>query len=179
MKLFPVFIEESDRMNAKMLAAIILFCITIVGCVVCISIMGNSNRPDNSEAEIISDFNGVTLEVKEGTAYSTGLTLIIKNVTPDEYMFGESYTLEKQIDGGWCKLPYLDENTVWISIGYILKGDSIRKIELDWTRLYGALSPGDYRITKDFNYIRSPGDYDKYTISAEFTLAWFVYGQAL
>ena len=158
-------------MNAKMFAAIILFAITIAGCVVCLSIMSRNNELDSDPVPIPAS-EGVILEVKANSVSNTKLTLIIKNITPDEYIFGESYTIEKQVDGEWCQLPYVTENILWFAIGYILEGDSTREIEIDWTWSYGELSSGYYRITKDFSYIRSPGDYDNYNISTEFTIVW-------
>ncbi|MDR0470606.1 MAG: hypothetical protein LBH79_02625 [Nitrososphaerota archaeon] len=161
-------------MNAKVVAAIILFCITVVGCVVCISFMGRNNEP-NSGIEPISALDAVILEVKENSVTNTKLTLIIKNTASDEYGFGEQFTIEKWVDGEWCQLPYVHENVGWFSIGYALEGNSTQEKDIDWTEYYGELSPGDYRITKRFSYIRSPGDYDDYYISANFTIDWFVY----
>jgi len=161
-------------MNAKVVAAIILFAITVAGCVVCISFMGRNNEP-NSDTEPTPASEAVILEVKANTVSNTGLTLIIKNIASDEYSFGESYTIEKRVDGEWCQLSYVRENVGWISIGYILEGNSTQEKDIDWTGYYGELSPGDYQITKRFRYIRSPGDYDEYYVSADFTLYWPVY----
>ncbi|MCL2475936.1 immunoglobulin-like domain-containing protein [Candidatus Bathycorpusculum sp.] len=156
-------------MNAKVFAAIILFAITIAGCVVCLSIISRNNEL-NSDPGPIPASEAVILEVKADSISNTKLTLIIKNIAPDEYMFGSEYTIEKQVNGEWYQLPCVTENIGWTSIGYILEGNSTREIEIDWTWYYGELSSGYYRITKGFSYIRSPGDYDDYDISADFTL---------
>jgi len=139
--------------------------------------MSRNNELDSDPVPIPAS-EGVILEVKANSVSNTKLTLIIKNIAPDEYIFGESYTIEKQVDGEWRQLPYVTENIAWIFIGYILEGDSTREIEIDWTWSYGELSSGYYRITKDFSYIRSPGDYDNYNISTEFTIVWPSFDQS-
>jgi len=158
-------------MNAKVVAAIILFAITVVGCVVFISFMGHSNEP-NFDTEPIPASEAVILEVKADSVSCNGLTLLIKNVGMAEYLFGSEYVIERQLADGWYQLPYISEDIVWTSIGYILAGNSTQETELDWTGCYGALGPGNYRITKDFSYIHSSGDYDdtEYSISANFSI---------
>lgn len=42
--------------------------------------------------------------------------------------------------------------------------------ELDWEWLYGSLASGTYRIQKSVTDFRATGDYDKYTVYAEFIL---------
>jgi hypothetical protein len=128
-------------------------------------------------AELDSDAEGVILEINEGTVSNTGLDLIIKNMSPNDYTFGLPFTIENQINGEWCQLPYIDENFAWPNIGSTLEANSTTETEVDWTLYYGELSPGNYRITKNFSYIQSSGDCDVYSVSAEFTVYWPFYGQ--
>ncbi|MCL2477531.1 immunoglobulin-like domain-containing protein [Candidatus Bathycorpusculum sp.] len=158
-------------MNAKVVAVIILFCIAVAGCVVCISLMGRSNEP-NSDTEPTSASKAVILEVKENSVSNTGLTLTIKNMGMTEYLYGSPYVIEQQVDGEWRQPPYIIENIAWTMIGYILEGNSTQEKEVDWTVVYGELSPGNYRITKDFSYMQSSGDYVDYIASVDFTVDW-------
>jgi len=43
-------------------------------------------------------------------------------------------------------------------------------IHVDWEWLFGTLPYGTYEFTKDIIYSRSPGDFDTYTLSANFVL---------
>ena len=47
-----------------------MVCITILACVVCITVLGNNKVVENP-------LDGVVLEIKENTLTNTGLTLII------------------------------------------------------------------------------------------------------
>ena len=122
--------------------------------------------------DTVNNVEGLTLDIKENTVSESGLTIIIKNETQDEYTFGSSYCVEKQIDGKWYEVPHIIENAGWNAVGYSVGENGIREMELEkrWEWLYGKLSPGNYRIIKDCIYSRSPGDYDEYYIAANFTL---------
>ncbi|TWH55848.1 hypothetical protein DesLBE_0021 [Desulfitobacterium sp. LBE] len=43
-------------------------------------------------------------------------------------------------------------------------------ISIDWGWLYGELESGDYRIVKDISDFRGTGDYEKYYLTAEFSV---------
>ena len=59
----------------------------------------------------------------------------------------------------------------WNDIGYILKPNSTREEEVNLEWIYGNnFESGTYRIVKDIIYIREPGDYDKYYVTAEFNI---------
>jgi len=160
-------------MNTKVLTVLLIVCITIIAYIVCITILVNNKGTNNT---LDDSLEGVVLEVKENTVTNTGLTIILKNVTPNEYTYGNSFWVEEKVESGWCKVPYVTEgNFVFNAIGHILGENSVREQEIGWKWLYGELSPGHYRIVKDILYLRSPGDYDEFYISTEFTIDLGIY----
>lgn len=147
-------------MNTKVLAVILIACITIITCVVCITVLGN-----NAEKSVF-------LEVKENTITNTGLTLIIKNPTLNKYMYAyDEYYLEK-LDGSWNSVPYTEayhrenDGIYKQKAGHPLRALSTVKMEIDWSWKYGTVSAGTYRITYQ---ITGVGDGPWYT-SDEFTI---------
>jgi hypothetical protein len=149
-------------MNIKILTVLLMVCITIMACVVCITVLNNNKVVENP-------LDGIILEIKENTLSNTGLTLIIKNVAPNEYGYGSPYWIEEKINDEW--IPKIPTSTVWTSELRILSKNSIREEDLSWTGLYGELNPGNYRITKNFAYLTSAGIIGEYyPISAEFII---------
>jgi hypothetical protein len=152
-------------MNTKLSATLFVLCITIIACVICIAI----TRPANNAIENPSE--NVIFEIKDNTLSNIGLTLIIKNVTPNDYVYGSDYIVEKKFNDRWERVPdILDGHYAWTREPYELKGNSITELEIGWKVLYGELSSGEYRIVKNIMYIRSAGDYDQFDTSVEFTI---------
>ncbi|MCL2642745.1 MAG: hypothetical protein FWD52_04460 [Candidatus Bathyarchaeota archaeon] len=154
-------------MNTRILAALLALCIVIIICVLCIAVIDNNKEPN---VAVETHLDGIILEIKENTVTTKGLTVILKNTTPRKYVYGVSFFVEEKRDDGWQRVPYIVDNFGWISIGYTLEGYSTREQEIFWEGCYGELSPGNYRIIKDICYVREPGDYDEFNVSAEFII---------
>ncbi|MCM1048243.1 MAG: hypothetical protein NC433_07450 [Clostridiales bacterium] len=104
---------------------------------------------------------------------STGATLVFnqydKEAPDGTLQFGDDYVLEQLKDGEWEEVPVVVEgNYAFYQVAYIIAPDSITEAELDWEWLYGELAPGNYRIKKTVDDFRESGDFDIYTIYAEF-----------
>jgi len=156
-------------MNTKVWVVLLVVCITLVAGAACITVMDNKEEAANI---VENPLEGVILEIKENTVSNTGLTLIINNVAPNNYAWGSDYLVEKAISSSWEPVPdILDGNYCWTSELRILQGNSITELEIDWGWLHGELSPGHYRVIKDFAYMMSEftnGNY--YPIPVEFTI---------
>ncbi|EEG78310.1 immunoglobulin-like domain-containing protein [Dethiobacter alkaliphilus] len=120
--------------------------------------------------EVVNNFDGVTMVVKEETISSTGLTVEFKNSSDSEGLFGEYFSLEKRINEGWYQVPRTYDEYLVPDIGYPLTPRGTRELLVDWEWLYGSLDTGEYRIVKDISEVRGPGDSDKYYLAAEFTV---------
>lgn len=134
--------------------------------------------------------------IKEGGAYvyspeseinQIGLSFALKNISPTgailvfrcydadaptgELDTGDDFVLEVQKDGIWQEVPIiLEGNYGFNALAYIIAAGNTTELELSWEWLYGTLSPGTYRIQKSVMDFRESGDYDKYTIYAQFVL---------
>lgn len=153
-----------------------------------------------SQAEEILNTLSFDRTVKEGGAYiyseesevdQIALQFSLKNISPrgatlvfnqydkeaptGELEFGDAYTIEQLKDGKWVELPgpvegSEHENYAFHAVAYLIKAESENEKEIDWEWLHGPLSPGEYRIKKTVHDFRGTGDFDEYTVYAQFLL---------
>jgi len=119
----------------------------------------------------VNNLDGVTMIVKEGTVSSTGLAVTFENNSDKQINYGEHFLLEKKIKEKWYQVPFaIDGNPAIRDIGYSLDSSGVKEWKVDWDWLYGSLDNGEYRIVKEILDFRNAGDYDKYHLTAEFTV---------
>jgi hypothetical protein len=132
-------------MNTKVLTVLLVICIIIVACGVYIAVLHNSKDADN----VVDDsLEGLFMEVKENTVSSRGLTLIMKNVMPNDSIYFLCYDVEKNVNGNWEQLSYVKEGLINTGITGRVAGNSVFEDEINWEGLYGKLDPGNYRISR-------------------------------
>lgn len=106
---------------------------------------------------------------------STGATLLLQNYDASaptgQLEYGDDFAIEIQRDGIWDEVPVSPEgNYAFHDTAYTISTGDSSEQELNWEWLYGTLAPGTYRIKKSVLDFRAPGDYDKYTVYAQFIL---------
>lgn len=115
---------------------------------------------------------GLILSVKNVTP--TGLTLVItqEGGSPTGTLqYGSDYTLEVEQDGAWQNVPdIVDGNFAWDGMAYLVTMDGETEQAVDWDWLFGLLSPGHYRLSKEFMDFRDTGDYDTQLYEVEFDI---------
>ena len=142
----------------------------LIACVA-FGVVGCSNEGVPTSHETVNNLEGVTMNVKEGTASSTGMTVVLENKTDKHISYGDPYTLEKNMDGKWFEVAdILDGNYGFNDIGYELTPSRTDEWEVDWQWLYGKLDKGKYRLVKYVLDFRQAGDYDRYYLTVEFEI---------
>lgn len=120
----------------------------------------------------ISDPWGIQLSAENITP--TGLTLVCQQSggqPTGELTTGRPFWIEQYTDGQWKAVDMLlENNAAWTMEGLSISMNSTQKWAEGWERLYGALSPGEYRIAKTITDHRGPGDNNERTYYAEFTI---------
>ena len=107
---------------------------------------------------------------------SSGLTIRFSVWDPDltqgDLEFSEAYQLEKLEENEWKALPVIIEGDWGFNDEAIAVSKDPNSPETDWEVnwewLYGKLSPGDYRISKNIIYYRGTGDYSTYPVYVYF-----------
>lgn len=132
----------------------------------------NSSSSESSSVQTAEDSWGLTLSVEDVT--STGLTLVItqQGGSPTGTLqYGSEYTLEVEQDGAWQNVPDIVEgNFAWDSMAYLVTMDGETEQAVDWDWLFGPLSSGHYRLSKEFMDFRDTGDYDTQLYQVEFDI---------
>ena len=132
----------------------------------------NSSSSESSSVQTTEDSWGLILSVKNVTP--TGLTLVItqEGGSPTGTLqYGSDYTLEVEQDGAWQNVPdIVDGNFAWDGMAYLVTMDGETEQAVDWDWLFGLLSPGPYRLSKEFMDFRDTGDYDTQLYEVEFDI---------
>ncbi len=117
---------------------------------------------------------GISLSVLPGSVTPCGASFRLFHNTNAELQFGAAYTLQKLQNGEWSNLPYAIENGAFTMEAYNLPKGEPQTLTVSWGWLYGELPPGEYRLVKTVSDFRGTGDYDDYTLTAEFTIGEFI-----
>lgn len=124
---------------------------------------GNNDSKICHTAVISGDKWGITLY--GGNITPNGLALGIEQFgeqTGNKYQTGTWFKLEKAVNDEWTPVetnPLID--FAWEDIAYSIKQNDITKLNVEWKWLYGELSSGYYRLTKEIECFKSDGSYDK------------------
>lgn len=115
---------------------------------------------------------GLTLTASNVT--NTGMTLTFTqsggNPTGERLSSGWFYFLETFDGIRWIKVPQITEQNAWTDEGWTIPLNGEFTIDVSWDYLYGELPAGQYRMGKNVDDFRKPGDYDYATFYAEFTI---------
>ncbi|MBO5180064.1 MAG: hypothetical protein J6B87_06960 [Clostridia bacterium] len=90
----------------------------------------------------------VSVEVLLDTVTRNGATIVITDKNENPYGWGKSYKLQQKIADGWYNMAPQSE-MIFEEIAYILDENGQFKQDIDWTRFYGELGNGTFRIVKD------------------------------
>lgn len=95
--------------------------------------------------------------------------MILRNNAEESYTYGEWFEIQYRYGEEWHRVPYISEFGYY-DIAYALPAGKSEAIMINWSKIYGELPVGTYRIVKDVIVYRSPGDYDKHYLAAEFEI---------
>ena len=88
-----------------------------------------------------------------------------------ELKTGAPYSLETTVNDEWQPVETITgDPLVWNALAYMIKMNDITEMNINWEYAYGELKPGFYRLKKEFDDFRAPGDYDTETYEVYFTV---------
>ncbi len=133
-------------MNKELLIKIILIVLIFGGLIYYL------NSLNNAKVTLIKDNNeytlkNVTMNVKENTLTKSGATIIITDDNKIKYTYEEYYKLEKRIDHIWYELKPRGD-VLFDEMGYLVDDNNELEMNIDWSKTYGNLTSGKYRIIK-------------------------------
>lgn len=142
-----------------------------------------SETPDLPESTPSAEATDAASPLPE---YDWGISLTLDNLTRtgatvvctqsggesvSELNTGSFFILEQLTEDGWQEVEQrkLDGDLAWTMEAYIVNLNGTTQWDLSWEWLYGELPDGHYRVGKEFMNFRSPGNYDKMMVYAEFS----------
>ena len=132
----------------------------------------NEDRGRVHHNRIYNDKWGVMLYT--GKVTKKGLTLRIEQFGGNptgELQTGEWFKLEKSVNDDWQDVatnPLIDY--AWNAIAYKINKNDVTVLDVEWEWLYGELTPGYYRLSKEVMDFREAGDFDKEIYQVNFTI---------
>ena len=87
------------------------------------------------------------MNIKENTLTNSGATIIITDNNKVKYTYEEYYKLEKRIDHIWYELKPSGD-VLFNEMGYLVDDNNELEMNIDWSKTYGNLTSGKYRIIK-------------------------------
>lgn len=117
------------------------------------------------KSDIVVNSEKVNAKIKENTIKkgTQSITLILENKTDKEIAYGKEFSLEKEQDGQWYKVPFKEE-VAFIEIAMLLKPYESSEEEINLS-YFKNLQPGKYRVVKTI-YL----DDDKINVGATFEI---------
>lgn len=161
------------KMKNGLKILILVVSILLVASIIIVNFVYEDSRFNNSLSleEFPVTLNEVNIEIKKDTLTKSGVTIIITNNTDSSMAFDEGYRIDKREDGQWSKVKTKNKNTI---IGFIInevRGKESIEEKINWSKLYGTLRKGNYRIVKE---IYGPQIIDGFSIqnyiAVEFTI---------
>ncbi len=133
-------------------------------------ILGRANEERDTNTDVLSPLEGVTMEVIECS--DTSVTVRIANDTDKDIQCGADFCLKMQDEetGEWRELDTVIDNAAFTSEAYMIQKDSPYEKVINFEWLYGKLEPGRYRIVKTVMDFRGTGDHTNYAYTAEFRI---------
>ena len=104
------------------------------------------------------------MSIKENTLTKTGATIIISDISESKNTYGEWFRIDKKTNGFWDELKSIDENYGFNDIGLTVEKDDKLEINTDWSKIYGELEKGEYRLVKELY------DCEHIYLAVEFTI---------
>lgn len=109
----------------------------------------NESYKDTEEKKLQNINLKVSLSLKKDTLTKTSATIIISDISEQENTYGEWFRIDKKTNGFWEELKPLDDNYAFKDIAYKIGENHRLEMNTDWSKLYGELEPGEYRLIKD------------------------------
>lgn len=152
----------------KKVIAVLLALISLV-CVIAFV----TNRPKYTVGEIfehdVDTMDGISMVVLQDTVKPTGLTIKITN-SSDEKIDGDPYYTVQILDGGEWRTLVPDKKYAQLLMGQVYLPNKAIEENLKWTKLYGRLQTGQYRIVKEVWDSEEKAE-TKFWIAAEFEIS--------
>lgn len=128
------------RKIIKLLSACLITCLVLCSC-------GTVNGYKKKDLVPVDETRGMKNVLVFVADYTEGkdITVKIKNLSNEDFFYGEYYKIEVLIDGIWYYVPEVNDNIVH-DLGYNLTPGASGTLTFSLYPYGGKLNPGHYRV---------------------------------
>lgn len=137
-------------MRKRICCLLLLMTLILSGCVGRRTGQINYENTNSNVGIILEDLN----------ADKCTCTVILYNNTDTDVGTGVDYLIQRQRNGKWQDVPFVTDDVAWTLPLFVAKSGSRCEYDADWTNYYGKLDKGQYRLIKEYYYLREDGMYD-------------------
>lgn len=105
------------------------------------------NTPTENKDMNRNDKN-VTIEILNETITREVVEILITDKNENPFYWGESFKVQKKINGVWEELQYISNDVIFNDILHKVDTNNQIKMKINYGKYYGALENGSYRIVK-------------------------------
>ena len=146
--------------------------LTSVILLLCLALLCGCQRKPKMIVGELSDLNvrddlGITLTANSGSPTALGGEFTLYNDSDDYYFHGDFHYIEKKMEDGWHTLEIDVEFVSNLLLNPLYLYDPL-PLSYDWSRSYGRLPAGEYRLLEEICYIEET--VNSFYVSCEFTI---------
>lgn len=117
--------------------------------------------------ESLIDKLGLTFTLKNITSKGATMVFELKNKeTFNGLQYGADFSLQIEKDGKWEQVPTILKEFGVKAVAFTIPSER----EINWSYLYGSLTPGIYRLSKGVTDVRLNSGPVHYTVYAKFKI---------
>lgn len=96
----------------------------------------------------VHNIDGVSMKIVEGSLTNSSAVVVIEDLNENKYVYSEEFLIEKKENDKWVKVKTINDNYGFNEMGYLVNEDNKLEMLHDWSKIYGNLGKGKYRLVK-------------------------------
>lgn len=142
-----------------------IYLISAISAITFLALFIMYRRDPQKSRLVIDDDTAIQISILEDTITEMGLTVIIKNNSPETiYFTKDMFSLEYKKNGHWYRMSSITTGSVVTATRSILRRSQDVEFDISWDYKYGQIGDGEYRVIFPISY----GE-DTIFIASEFT----------
>ncbi len=113
---------------------------------------------------------GVSLTLTPGTLSPTGGEFVLYNESEESFSYTGEYYLNKLTDEGWGYMKPTGDSLIFTLIIQELNMFDSYTMNYDWSRAFGELPAGEYRLIKKITPFQGNSVQEEFYVTCEFTI---------
>lgn len=96
----------------------------------------------------VVDIEGVSMEIVENSLTNRSVVVNIEDLNKEKYVYSEEFLIEKKENDKWVEVKKINDDYGFNEKGYLVDENNTLEMKQDWSKIYGNLDKGEYRLVK-------------------------------